>query len=488
MPRAACLAALAALLICLLAGAPPEALAAKAPVVTKVTPMNVAVGEKLTIRGRHFRRGRKQNTVVFKRNGSRAVFVKADLGTTKMLTLKVPAKLQQYFAVRNGQRVPTRFRLRVLTSRFGRRFTRQSRSPLISAARPPEGDCDGDGERNRFDDDDDNDLLSDSVESRIATDPCAADTDADGVEDGYEYQSARDLNDDEYQEVNGYLPSPEKRPYPNALDGTDGGTDFDGDSLTLGEEQALWRFSYQVTRTDVRTLAPLSYSDGHQYSRSVRQGGGRRQPTLAAAGYDKQADFLAWASAAGYRTVHLRTPFSSPGGTYAPYGLFDADRNGAEEEYGSFDRDANGYLSDDERDEDADGLTNYDETHGRVTRGYWNSCYGEQPFHIAYGGTDVADPDSDGDGVRDGADDQDHDDIPNILELSRIAASNTNDNNGRECQVADPEPAKKSASTYGRVNPFNPCLPDRYSRTCPRYVNDTTGAPFDGDGGWHALQ
>ena len=35
--------------------------------------------------------------------------------------------------------------------------------------------------------------------------------------DGYEYQSARDLNDDEYEEPNTYLPYPGKRPYPNPL-------------------------------------------------------------------------------------------------------------------------------------------------------------------------------------------------------------------------------------------------------------------------------
>ena len=38
----------------------------------------------------------------------------------------------------------------------------------------------------------------------------------------------------------------------------------------------------------------------------------------------------------------------------------------------------------------------------------------ETPFHVTYAGTDIVDADSDGDGVRDGADDQDHDDIPNV--------------------------------------------------------------------------
>ena len=38
------------------------------------------------------------------------------------------------------------------------------------------------------------------------------------------------------------------------------------------------------------------------------------------------------------------------------------------------------------------------------------------------------------------------------------------------------------------MNPFNPCLPDRNSRTCARYVNDNTGAPFDGSPNWYSLQ
>ena len=78
--RAAWLAALVALLASAVAGGVgPSAQAAtkkKAPVITSVSPMDVAVGEKLTIRGRHFPRPCK-NTVVFKRDGARAVFAKA---------------------------------------------------------------------------------------------------------------------------------------------------------------------------------------------------------------------------------------------------------------------------------------------------------------------------------------------------------------------------------------------------------------------------
>ena len=77
------------------------------------------------------------------------------------------------------------------------------------------------------------DGIANSTESAIGTDPCTADTDGDGMVDGYEYQSALDLNGNA-------LPYPGKRPWPNPLDSSDGGTDFDGDGLLLSQEYKLW--------------------------------------------------------------------------------------------------------------------------------------------------------------------------------------------------------------------------------------------------------
>src|SRR5262249_13142385 len=94
-----------------------------------------------------------------------------------------------------------------------------------------------------------------------------------------------------------------------------------------------------------------------------------------------------------------------------------------------------------------------------------------------YAGTSAYDADSDGDGILDGADDQDFDDIPNIMELSRNMAGNRPrqancDSNGLSQDGLAP------STTW--VQPFNPCLPDRHSRTCPRHpIIGSTYPPFD---------
>jgi hypothetical protein len=491
---AAFVAALCALMAPATAGASVNAHAsakrhkAKAPVVTRVAPMQVAIGQKLEIHGRYFLRGRNKNTVVFKRTGGKAIFVKAEIGTTKLLRLTVPAKLKAALSTRAGAPVPTRFRIRVLARKFGKRFTKASRSPIVGPELPPtpaathlaaaDGDCNGDGILNKDTNDDDGDLLTDSEELAYHTDPCKADSDGDGVTDGYEIQSAKDLNDDEYQVAQSVLPYPEKRPYPNALF-ADANVDYDGDSLTLGEEFSLW----QSSRDPHAGLDPLSYSDGNQYSLYNRDGSGHRPGSPRQDPYAKYADFFNWANTHGYGQVSFQ------GSTYA---LLDFNHDGTvsnspsvdgvepdyyRSENGYYDFDSNGKLSDDERDEDADGLTNYDETHGRMLPGYWSGCYAhETPYQVAYAGTSPVDPDTDGDGVRDGADDQDHDDIPNVAELSRNAASGhiiVNGCNDKNAPAHSPD--------AGRVNPFNPCLPDPNARTCTRHPGlGGAAAPFDG--------
>jgi hypothetical protein len=566
------------------------------PSITRVTPMRVKVGANLALRGKRFSSKRTRNTVIFRAPSGRTVFVKPRRAGSKKLVVRVPAAVAKLVSRRDSRAVPTRFKLRVLSKKKFSKWTTRRLSPVIVA---PSG-AGGSGGSCGSGDDWDSDLLANALESTLKTDPCLADSDLDGVEDGYEYKSAIDLNDDEFQDPNETLPYPGKRPYPNPLDGSDAGVDHDGDSLTLAEEQTLWRY------TGVRGLFELTYSAGEQYSARTRDGNNRRVPTIAAVGYDKQAAFLSWATAAHYRTLMLAdgAPWWNHPVTRHPYGLLDANRDGVESagllpgysvrETTYYDFDNNNYLSDNERDEDADGLTNYDETHGRLNPDYWIACYSqEKPHPVRYMGTDVTDPDTDGDGVRDGADDQDHDDIPNVLELSRVAASglwdglkscrvDTNLTTGNfrvsggplpntsivvdfvgeftrqdvaEMTVTDnlvggtsidvdtirdggptanerqaitilgaptggnftltlngstttaigfdstadgvesaldaivpADPLANHSLAYGRVNPFNPCLPADWSRTCTLHPSfENSGAPFDGSVDWYSL-
>src|SRR4051794_20028256 len=270
--RVATMAALAALT--LPAGQAAAATTkAKAPVITSVSPMRADVGDVLTLRGKNFRKGKGRNSVGFKRDGAAVVFVKSDISTTRLMKARIRARLEAYMATAGPTRLPTVFRLRVLPSRFGAAFTPARRSPTIGpkpAAAPTgnaapstqpvdplapvaapvaapaaatEADCDGDKIPNGADADDDNDRLPDTLENAIGTDGCKADSDGDGIEDGYEYRSAVDLNDDEYQSPNTVLPYPGKRPYPNPLDASDGGTDHDGDGLSMRAEYTLWKYT-----------------------------------------------------------------------------------------------------------------------------------------------------------------------------------------------------------------------------------------------------
>ena len=159
-----------------------------------------------------------------------------------------------------------------------------------------------------------------------------------------------------------------------------------------------------------------------------------------------------------------------------PFSIRDFDRSNAVEadEVLYYDHFANGYLDDSERDEDADGLSNWAETRGSVQPEYWSQLYTmETPYHVTYAGTSHVDPDTDGDSILDGADDQDHDDVPNLMESSRTLAGNAM----QDAFDAD-APAVDGRLGHGWVQPFNSCLPHPYSRTCKRILTGKW-APFD---------
>jgi len=129
------------------------------------------------------------------------------------------------------------------------------------------------------------------------------------------------------------------------------------------------------------------------------------------------------------------------------------------------DIDGNGVLTDDEKDADGDGLGNWDEQHGRMTPEWWAGNFGaEKPYVGTAGSTPLLQPsfvdaDTDGDGVVDGADDQDHDGVANLDEINRYL-------------VVD-------AGGMLWVNPFNPCLPDYKSRVCTLHPSlSGSWAPF----------
>ncbi len=349
------------------------------PSVTKVSPLKLGVGDTLTVRGKGFRAGHGRTTVVLKRAGGRAVFLKADTATKTRVSVVLPGKLLTSLVQKGGKPATTRFRVRVLTGRLGKAYTSVKGSPLIGpkplASKVAANDCDGDGVSNAKDLDDDNDLLRDTLESALRTDPCKRDTDGDGMSDGWEYESALDYN-------GRAKPSPNKRPYPNALDGKDGGIDADGDGLTNAQEYAAWA-------TFGGGKLPLTYSGGDPAT------GGKAPPS---AGND-------WA-----------------------------------------DRDRNGFLSDNERDADGDGLPNQEEdlvdgypepktpvdARGR-TLGIFSVAhiersdvravvdnvplYGTLPQTHKVLPLNWLDPDSDGDTIKDGADDSDGDGDSNRDEL-----------------------------------------------------------------------
>ena len=119
----------------------------------------------------------------------------------------------------------------------------------------------------------------------------------------------------------------------------------------------------------------------------------------------------------------------------------------------------------------------------------------EKPYHVAVRRHEPSSTrDTDGDGVRDGADDQDHDDIPNVMELSRDAprASTTRRRqSGPARRARTPRAAGRTPDhedAYGRVNPFNPCLPDVAPAPARTHGKSAARrAPFDGSPNWYSL-
>lgn len=469
-PLRALLCAVAAVLLLPAASAPAATTTSKYPVITKVSPKKLGIGDTMTISGKGFRKGKSKNTVVFKRDGGRAVFFKATATATKTkIRIVVPAKLLPFLLQKDGVAQSTRFRIRILAGRFGKRFTTLKASPYIGPRAVAVGtadDCDGDQIPNSSDSDDDNDLLSDSIEEGLKLDPCKRDTDGDGMSDGWEYYSALDLNGKA-------KPFNAAKPYPNPLFKEDGAVDNDGDGLVNLDEYTAWA-------TFGQNKLPLNYSGGN----------------LASAG---------------------RGP--------VPDGM------------GYMDRDRNGFLSDFERDADGDGIPNMDEdgfqqSTVRLTQsqdpndprfydfGLFSEAYIQKVVEQTKDNPDsstVCDGvnqvffycvdkfvkvskvealdwlsnDSDGDGIRDGDDDADHDDAPNMQEYMEELATPFADRHYVQLDACYPSTESRSCSVGGSdydgdgllnrddLDDDNDLLPDTLER---QYKMNPVNPDTDGDG------
>jgi hypothetical protein len=413
------------------------------PTISKVAPMKADVGEKLTIVGKNFRKGKSKTRVFFLRQGGGVTSTTPDYATRTRLVVTIPESVTPLLRDTGKNATRTRFQIRLLTSRYGDP-TKTTRSPLIGPAdvgvpgggggsgNPGDGDCDQDGIKNKNETDDDGDLIPDTVESGIThTDPCKADTDGDTIGDGFEWQSAKDMNNTTPFNVPGAaLPYPGKKPWPNPLDPSDRRIDHDGDGLSMDDEFQLFKFYGGHS-------LPLNYSDGLQVSQNVLA------PTAPLRAY--------------------------------------MDMNG------------DGILSDDERDADGDNLGNWDEKYGRMTAKWWDNAYsgqGGRPKETHYPDvmsagpltwveTSATDPDTDGDGINDGADDQDYDGLSNTFEISRPALWNlTYVSYGHtgwptpeeqlvidHYNAMDPTYPVVAPNPWARVQPYNPCKPV-WSKTC----------------------
>ncbi len=461
--RRVLITSLLALTAVLVAAPAASSAASPEPSITRVTPMRVSVGNLLTIRGRNFKAQRGRNTVIFRGAEGRTAFAKPVRATRTKLVLRVPAAVARLLRVVNSRQQPTRLKLRVLSGKFSK-YTPRRLSPVVTGVGDGDGGGGGGGGGGTVvcdsSADHDGDLLSNSLELAIGTDPCLEDTDVDQISDGWEYWSAKDLNIKA-------VPYPGKRPFPNALDPSDGGRagaassayDFDGDGLTTLEEYRAWRYTgrgFDESRLNVGLESSLGYSDGTKFSRASSSPGSP-----------------AWRSA-GLGLTNPTQPFPA---TY--------DLQGDP-----------GVYQDDERDADGDGLANFLESARGPSNAAWWAGYwkviersiepwekteycGQRPGAFSqrpFADLDLADSDVDGDTLLDGEDDQDADDYNNITELYEVEYDLDGNGAGgvNPAWCGKPEGVIPSIDIGGvdsAINAFNPCAPDPGSRSCPTRIS-----------------
>jgi hypothetical protein len=156
------------------------------PVITSVSPSQVAVGQTLVIHGKYFKKGVKNNRVFFIRaSDKKTVRARPDTASSsRRMTVTVPDDVGTFLDKLNNVPVGTRFQIQVLSGKFSKALAK-SKSPVIfpkgstptapgtpgtpagPTVAPP--DCDADGTPDAQDADDDNDGLPDTLETATLT-------------------------------------------------------------------------------------------------------------------------------------------------------------------------------------------------------------------------------------------------------------------------------------------------------------------------------
>ena len=370
------------------------------PVITKVTPMQVGVGDLLTIKGRGFRSGKNKNTVVFKRFGQRAIFIKAETATSTAITLHVPLKLQAYMKIENNVPIPSLFAIRIIAKRFGQKFTSRKLSPMVGPAgsgiaapgtTPPSAyeQCLGKADATPAGDED-KDSLSNGLEKSVGLDPCTR---------------------------------RHRHGWPERWLG-----------VRVRDRPELAR----VPLPRQEAVAQPARPDGRQ--QRLR----RRRPARMAG-----VQLFQYAGSPSNPTARRRLQRRYP----EHRGAVPAAGNASLQ---AIDLDHDGTLTDDERDADSDGLSNVVEYSYTGTQSWWQKDRLEQKSLVARRSSrhrSPTDPDSDGDGVLDGADDQDVDGYDNYTEM-QLGARGTGlyvDPFNPACPIRTPSPAAAtSRSTPAR--------------------------------------
>lgn len=104
------------------------------PTIYSVSAMRANVGKTITIRGASFSAISRSNTVSFRGPDGRVVLAKPTRSSRTALVVRVPGRVERLLVQKDGRRLPTRFKLRVITGRYGKLSLRRHSPVIVSAA------------------------------------------------------------------------------------------------------------------------------------------------------------------------------------------------------------------------------------------------------------------------------------------------------------------------------------------------------------------